>query len=238
MSISVAMATYNGEKYIREQLTSIINQLGEDDEVIISDDKSSDNTTSIINEFIEKDKRIKLIKGPCLGVIKNFENAISNCKNDYVFLSDQDDIWHDNKIESVLSCFEKTKADLILHNADIMQNGEISNQTFFEKRGVKKGIKNNILKNSYIGCCMAFKADMKKYILPFPENLPMHDQWIGIICEKYGKVEFIDTPLITYRRHDNNASGDTHSSVLTMLKWRFNLISAFNKRSKKIKRDI
>jgi hypothetical protein len=66
----------------------------------------------------------------------------------------------------------------------------------------------------------------------------MHDQWIGIICEKYGKVEFIDTPLITYRRHDNNASGDTHSSVLTMLKWRFNLISAFNKRSRKIKRDI
>lgn len=237
MSISVAMATYNGEKYISEQIDSILKQLREDDELIISDDNSSDNTKNIIKEYLCSDNRIKLIDGPCKGVIKNFENAISKCSNEYIFLCDQDDIWCDNKVEKILSSFIELNADLILHNAKILHNEKILDETFFNKRGVKKGIKNNIIKNSYIGCCMAFKSKLKGLFLPFPEKIPMHDQWIGIICEKYGNIEFIDEPLIIYRRHDNNASGDSHSSVFKMIKWRSSLISAYHKRIRKINKE-
>lgn len=225
MRISVAMATFNGEKFIKEQIISILNQLNENDELVISDDKSTDLTREIIADFIKNDNRIKLIDGRCKGISQNFENAIINCSNEYIFLSDQDDIWDNNKVSAILSTFEKSNCDLILHNARIFtEDNDYSTATFFQKRGCRKGIFNNIIKNSYIGCCMAFKADMKNYFLPFPKKIPMHDQWIGLICEKYGKVQFIDTPLILYRRHSNNASSDTPSSILTRIKWRFNII--------------
>lgn len=237
MNISVAMATYNGEKFISEQIESILCELGENDELIISDDNSSDTTREIVSAFINKDSRIKLINGPCKGIVRNFENAIKNCNNEIILLCDQDDIWDANKVETLLNCFEKSNADLILHNARInYEDNSNSCELFFEKRGCKKGIFNNILKNSYIGCCMAFKSSMRKYFLPFPEKIPMHDQWIGIMCEKYGKVELLDTPLITYRRHNSNASGETPSSIFKRVNWRISLIANIIKRNRKIKK--
>lgn len=225
MSISVAMASYNGEKYIKEQLLSIINQLSDDDEIIISDDNSSDLTREIITQLALSDNRIKLIDGPCDGLIRNFENAILKCKNEYIFLSDQDDIWDNYKVKTVLSEFNRTNSDLILHNARILYDDtKDCSEFFFEKRGSKKGVLNNILKNSYIGCCMAFRSSLKAVILPFPENIPMHDQWIGLLAEKRGRVTFLDEPLISYRRHSDNASSETPSSMLTRINWRMNLI--------------
>jgi len=230
MNISVAMATYNGEQFIKEQLLSVLSQLDNYDEIVISDDNSTDNTTSIILSFIENDSRIRLINGPCKGVVKNFENAIKHCNNEYVLLCDQDDLWKSNKVSSLLYCFENESCDLVLHNAEILNENSTSDLTFFEKRGCRKGIFNNILKNSYIGCCMAFKREMIQFFTPFPDKIPMHDQWIGIICEKYGKVEFLNENLIVYRRHDNNISKDEHSSILQMLKWRIYLVANLIKR--------
>lgn len=227
-SISVAMATYNGEEYIKEQLDSILVQLNNNDEIVISDDGSSDNTINIINSY--KDKRIKLINGPKLGVKKNFENAIKNCQNEYIFLADQDDIWVGNKVEIVLNYFIRKKADLIIHDCDVVNNKlEVINESFYDLRKSKKGKIKNIFKNSYIGCCMAFKSSFKDKILPIPNNIEMHDQWIGLKIERYGKVKFINEKLIHYRRHDNNVSLMKHYPLFKMLKNRIIFIKEFMK---------
>jgi glycosyltransferase involved in cell wall biosynthesis len=226
MTVSVALAAYNGEKYIGEQLSSILPQLSEDDEIVVSVDPSSDSTRDIVSSLSETDSRVKLIDGGGRGLIKNFENAIKNCKNDIIFPCDQDDIWLPQKVSRVKAEF-KNNSDLLLtmHDAKIVdENLREIESSFFAHRGTKTGIIKNLWKNSYMGCCMAFRKEMLGFILPFPENLPMHDQWIGLVCEKRGKVSLIREPLMLYRRHGNNASKMQHESVVQMIKWRLNII--------------
>ena len=215
--ISVAMATFNGEKYIKEQLESILCQLTKEDEIIISDDGSKDNTIKIIKSL--KDKRIKIINGPQNGVKQNFANAISSCNGKYIFLADQDDIWKDKKVEKVLHAFEKEKCLCVVHDAKVFDSdsNEIIMDSFYEFRNSKSGIIKNIIKNSYIGCCMAFDSCIKNKILPIPNDIEMHDQWIGIMCEKYGKSIFSNDQLVLYRRHGNNVSDMKHYPLMKMV---------------------
>ena len=216
--VSVAMATYNGEKYIKEQIDSILCQLGNKDELIISDDGSNDETLKIINSY--EDTRIKLINGPHRGVKQNFANAIKECTGKYIFLSDQDDIWDRKKIEKVFNIFEEKKCLCVVHDCTVFDSDskDIIYESFYKFRNSKKGIIRNIWKNSYIGCCMAFDSKMKKYILPIPNDIEMHDQWIGILCEKKGESIFIDDKLIRYRRHNDNVSEMKHHAVMKMIK--------------------
>lgn len=216
--VSVAMATYNGEKYIKEQIDSILCQLGNKDELIISDDGSNDETLKIINSY--EDTRIKLINGPHRGVKQNFANAIKECTGKYIFLSDQDDIWDRKKIEKVFNIFEEKKCLCVVHDCTVFDSDskDIIYESFYKFRNSKKGIIRNIWKNSYIGCCMAFDSKMKKYILPIPNDIEMHDQWIGILCEKKGESIFIDDKLIRYRRHNDNVSEMKHHPVMKMIK--------------------
>ena len=229
-SISVVMATYNGEKYIKEQLDSILKQLDEKDEIIISDDGSTDTTRSIIEAY--KDKRIKLIDGPKKGVKQNFANAIENCTGKYIFLSDQDDIWENNKVEKVLETFENEKSTCVVHDCIAFDSDtdEIILDSFYKFRKSKSGIFKNIWKNSYIGCCMAFDSTIKDKILPIPNNIEMHDQWIGILAEKYGKSIFIKDKLIRYRRHQNNVSEMKHYGLLKMINNRIIFIWNYKRR--------
>ena len=126
----------------------------------------------------------------------------------------------ENKVSEVLKAFEKEKCDLIVHDAVVFNSddGAVIYPSFFRWRGSRAGKWKNIWKNSYIGCCMAFKSGMRKYILPIPDNIEMHDQWIGIICEKYGKSCFLDEKLIKYRRHGGNQTGMRRHGVLDMLR--------------------
>ncbi|MDD7280535.1 glycosyltransferase [Floccifex sp.] len=224
-SISVAMACYNGEKYIEQQLCSILKQLSEKDEIIISLDPSNDATKEIIESF--NDARIHIISGPGKGVIKNFENAIAHTSNEVIFLSDQDDVWLDGKVDLAnLICDD---CSLVLHDAIIVdENLKEIEPSFFEYRKVKKGILNNIVRNSYIGCCMIFDSKLKQDILPFPV-IPMHDQYIGLIAEKQKKVKWISKPYLLYRRHDSNVSQMHSSSISQQLKWRFQICKAIYK---------
>ena len=216
--VSVAMATYNGEKYIKQQIDSILNNLDENDEIIISDDGSTDNTKNIIEEY--NDSRIKLIDGPKNGLKQNFANAINNCNGKYIFLSDQDDIWMNDKVEKVIKTFEKEKCMCVIHDCEVFdsETGNIIYDSFYKFRNSKKGIIKNIWKNSYIGCCMAIDSKMKQYILPIPNDIEMHDQWIGVLSEKYGKSCFINDKLIKYRRHSNNVSEMHHYPLMKMIK--------------------
>lgn len=227
INCSIVMATYNGEKYIREQIDSILVNMKEDDELIISDDGSKDKTVIIINEYIKKDKRIKLLEGPHMGVKKNFENAIKNTNGKYIFLSDQDDIWEKNKIDIIIENFEKNNVSVIIHDAQVIdENMNVIIPSFFQYRKSKNGIIRNIYKNSYIGCCMAFKKEIKQFILPMPNNIEMHDQWIGILGELKGKGSlFLSEKLISYRRHNDNVSKMKHYGVKKMLKNRILFIA-------------
>lgn len=222
LKISVALAAYNGEKYIEQQINSILSQIRIDDEIIVSDDNPNSPMSSLVKQIAESDSRIKYIEGPSQGVIKNFENAISHATGDVIFLCDQDDVWVDDKVLYVMREIEGG-ADLVLHDA-IVTDAELNPtcNSVFEKNRTKPGLIKNIIKNSYMGCCMAFRSELKSDILPFPANLPMHDQWIGLIAQKKYKVKIIDKPLILYRIHGNNVTGGK-AKLSTKVKWRINI---------------
>ena len=229
MKLSVALAAYNGESFILEQLASILPQLGENDEVVISVDPCKDNTLNVVTALSELDGRLKVIEGEGKGLIKNFENAITHCTGDIIFLSDQDDKWAADKVETVLKHFFENGADLVLHNCSLVDtflNPIEGGESFFALNGSKRGFAKNIIKNSYMGCCMAFRKEFVREFIPFPEGIPMHDQWIGLIAERCGAViEFEEKPLLFYRRHGGNVSDTSHASLIQMIKWRLKVIS-------------
>lgn len=227
MKISVAMAVYNGEQYVKEQLDSILSQLDGEDEVCISVDPSTDDSYRMLVKMSEEEPRIKVGMGLGKGVKKNFEQAIKMCTGDIIFLSDQDDVWKDDKVIRVLECFGDENALLVLHDATVMNENFTRTimESFFAYRECKPGILNNIMKNSYMGCAMAFRKELVPFILPIPEGVPMHDQWIGLVAEKKGKVVFLPKQLIKYRRHGNNTTDLTHSDMGNMLKWRTQILA-------------
>lgn len=234
VKISVAMAAYNGMDYISEQIESILDQLAPDDELVISVDPSTDGTEAFLLERGNKDKRIHVYTGPGQGLIANFENAIAKTTGDIIFLSDQDDIWLPGKVQRVTQAMEDPNTLVVLHDARIIDKDKnVTDPSFFAWRGSKPGFFSNIIKNSYIGCCMSFKADLKTAALPFPKNIPMHDQWLGLLGEKLAAVKLIPEVLISYRRHESNVSSQHHSSLGQMVKWRANIVKEVGKRVKK-----
>lgn len=204
--ISVCMATYNGEKYIREQLDSILVQLAEDDELVISDDLSSDKTIEIIQSY--KDMRIKLyIHRENHGFVRNFENALKHVRGDIIFLSDQDDVWMPDKVEVTTAALKNcdfTVSDCITIN----ENKQVISRSRIQDYNIKTGFWRLMVKTRYLGCCMAFKRNVLDAALPFPNNayLMEHDLWLATVAEFYFKTAVIRKPLIQYRRHENNVS--------------------------------
>lgn len=213
--ISVCLATYNGATYLREQVDSILPQLGNGDELVISDDGSTDETLQILVAY--KDERIKIFhnKGRH-GFIGNFENALRHSKGDYIFLSDQDDIWIPGKVEKCVTMLEKYVA--INHNSLLVnQKGEPTGNDFFTLHKSKGGYWQTLIRNSYSGCCMAFRRELLNSALPFPSQIASHDIWIGLLAEKHGKTLFYNEPLLFYRRHDSNASSTSEKSKMSFL---------------------
>ncbi len=217
--ISVALAAYQGEDYIEAQLRSILPQLSHEDEVIVSDDKPGGATERIVRRVMADDPRVIYVEGKGQGVVANFVNAIRHCRGDKIFLCDQDDVWLPDKVSRVTAAFD-SGATLVLHNAYVTDRDlNITDYSFFALRGSKPGFVRNIVKNSYMGCCMAFDRKLLKKIMPMPKHLPMHDQWIGLMGEMYGRVAFLDAPLIYYRRTGNNVTGG-ETSTRQKLQWR------------------
>lgn len=223
MRVSVCIATFNGSLYIKEQLESILCQLNDSDEIIISDDNSTDRTIAIIREIA--DKRIKVFSNDGeRGCAKNFENAIKKSTGDVIFLADQDDIWDPRKVALCLEALKRY--DFVVSDCSIVNEGltEI-NDSYYNFRKCKKGLFANLVRFSYLGCCMAFRESIKDRILPFPENQKLftHDNWIFLISALFYKVGYLDEKLIKYRRHLTNASGGgekTTNSIYFMLAYR------------------
>lgn len=230
--ISVCMASFNGEKYIKEQINSILIQLGDEDELIISDDGSTDKTLEIIRGY--DDNRLKLFyNNHTHGYAHNFENALKQSKGDYIFFSDQDDIWLPHKVEKMLPYLKEDNfviSDAFITNDKLEIKDKISSW-----RKYKKGYVRNLYKGIYAGCTCAFTKKIKDFSLPFPlTNYIQHDNWIGLLCELKFNVVYIEEPLILYRRHNNNtsdASSKSTKSLHFMIKYRIVLLSETLKRS-------
>lgn len=225
------MATYNGERYLRPQLDSILKQLAPNDELIISDDGSTDSTIEIIESY--KDKRIHILRSNHKNLILNFENALNHAKGDLIFLADQDDVWFNGKIEK---CIKQLKNfALVFSNAAMFKGDDIHNFELFFKDGKRKtGLLSNLYKVNFLGATLAFRKSVLERALPFPRGIAMHDIWIGLNAEVIGNTYYIDEPLIYYRRHETNASsaGDkSKNSLVIKMKIRWQLLSALILRS-------
>jgi glycosyltransferase involved in cell wall biosynthesis len=223
--VSVCIAAYQGERYIAQQLRSILEQLSANDEVILVDDGSKDGTCDKV--FALQDLRLRVIRnGKNRGVLRSFETALSCSSGEIVFLSDQDDLWLPKKVEAVLEIFLRD-SDLMLVASDailIDENGNKIGDSFYAQRGkFRPGIWSNLLIGKFHGCTMAFRSTLLRSALPFPPAKEVHhDTWIGCVNALIGgKTEYISEPLVAYRRHATNVTGRSRQSTYARLKVRF-----------------
>ncbi|MGD0442385.1 MAG: glycosyltransferase family 2 protein [Edaphobacter sp.] len=228
--ISVCMASYNGEKFISRQLTTILSQLMPDDEVIISDDSSSDKTLDVIRAFA--DSRIRLFAGKTFrSPTYNFEHALKQATGEIIFLSDQDDEWADGWVETALHALQHVS--LVVCDADMIDaDGQVqppSEGKIYRYGGRKPGVLQNLYRNGYIGCCCAFRREVLGVALPFPTKLPWHDWWIGLVSDAFFSMKFIPDKMIRHRRHGANASPTGAESPFTLkekFKMRVQIVTA------------
>lgn len=216
--IDILMATYNGEKYLREQIESILNQTYKNIRLIISDDCSKDSTREILEEYERKDERVKVyFQEKNLGYVKNFEFLLTKVENEIYALSDQDDVWLPNKIENTYNKLKDTNSDLVFTDLEVVDE---SLQTMFPSfndfmklsRKIKKyksDYRMQYLYNCVTGCTLMSKKKFIEKIIPIPKNYKyvIHDTWIGLNVALSGKIEYLDEKTIKYRQHGSNQVG-------------------------------
>ncbi|HEX5711258.1 MAG TPA: glycosyltransferase family 2 protein [Sulfuricurvum sp.] len=207
--ISIAMATYNGEKFIAEQLDSILSQSYGNLEIIICDDHSTDSTPAILKNYAMQDGRIKVFfNAENLGLVKNFEIALSLCGGEYIALADQDDIWEKEKIATLLQ--EIGDCALIHSDASLIDGeGKLLAPSYsrYSRKILGKDIYSYLLHNNVTGCTALFSRKLLEYALPFPDHIFVHDWWLTLCAYKFGGITYIDEPLIRYRQHGCNQIG-------------------------------
>ncbi len=216
MKISVAIGTYNGEKFLNVQLESILQQTIPVHEIIVCDDHSGDDTINILREFeVSYPSLFKIFANEKnLGVVKNFEKAISLCTGDIIFLADQDDLWNNNKVESVLNFF-RTNINCygMFSDAELIDDtSTINNKTLWELLQFNEALSIDtnpdifryllLYRNVVTGACLAVKREALDFILPFPKDGKMlHDQWIGLKLGEYNRIGMVKQTLLQYRLH-------------------------------------
>lgn len=206
MKISIAMATYNGEQYIQEQLQSFVDQTLQPDEVIITDDKSTDNTVEIIREFAKKAPfKIEVsINEKNLGYAGNFSAALMKTTGDLVFLSDQDDVWFAEKINHMLDLANSKPEYLIYMNDAELTDGKLNSVNLTKCGQIKSAGFND--KSFVMGCCCAIRRELLDFALPIPQKLKAHDNWLVEIADGL-EQKYIDFKVLQYyRRHESNES--------------------------------
>ena len=209
--VSVCMACYNGATYIEEQINSILPKLSEADELLIIDDGSSDNTEEVIRTI--DDARIKYVKNEKnLGVNRSFEKAIKLSKNHFIFMADQDDLWTDGRLECMLDELCKGKM-LVSGNSEAIDatGGKSDYDLGFLYTEDSNAYQKNIVriftgKAYYYGCAMAFRRELNKLILPFPEYIESHDLWIAMAANMAKSNSHIEEIVLKRRIHGKNAS--------------------------------
>ena len=223
MKCSVALCTYNGEKFITEQLDSILRQTLQVDEIVICDDRSTDRTFEILREYQQKyPEKIRLyLNEENLRSVKNFEKAIRLCTNEIIFLSDQDDVWLPEKVETVLNYFEKNPETQVLatngfgidEDGNLLKNmvaiWDIPELLRKKSHDINYFFLIAFYGNIATGATMSLRREFLEEIIPFPiiETLH-HDEWIALISSANSRFELINDKLIKYRIHQNQQVGN------------------------------
>ncbi len=216
--IDILLATYNGEKYLKEQIESILNQTYQNIQLLISDDCSKDHTIDILKEYEKQDKRVKVFyQKKNLGCTKNFEFLLQQVKNEIYMLSDQDDVWLPEKIEKSYEMLKKEEADLVFGDLEVVdENLKMIYPSFNNYMKLTRKIKKykntwklNYLYNCITGCTIMAKKKWIHKILPLPSKSQyvIHDYWIGEIISLKGKLAYLPEKYIQYRQHGNNEIG-------------------------------
>jgi glycosyltransferase involved in cell wall biosynthesis len=212
--ISIAMAAFNGEKYIQEQLDSILCQTHVDFELIVIDDCSTDTTWAILQEYKTKDARVHCYANNYnIGFKKNFEKTIALCKGEYIALADQDDIWTSDHLEVLYNSIKDNT--LICSNSEFIDSeSKKTGNKFRNNFNIQKTAKYNskeyfylmILRNFVQGCTVLFKKSALLDAFPIPDEFVYHDQWIGLFASFFGKIIYLNHVTVYYRIHENNSS--------------------------------
>jgi len=216
--ISVALATYNGEKYLRELLDSVYRQSCRPYEVVVCDDGSTDGTVGILEEYARVQGLQYEVNPRNLGYIKNFEKTISLCSGDYVALCDQDDRWHPEKLTNLVNRI--SNYSLICSDAVVIDGSGNKIASSFRKYqsihipDAKKQPHSFIFGNFVMGCTSLLNnKNFISELYPFPDDIP-HDWWIAMLASMCNGIKYIKKPLIDYRLHGNNIIGAPKKSVL------------------------
>lgn len=235
------MISYNGERFIQAQLESIISQIGENDEIIISDNGSTDRTLEIIQAI--GDNRIRILNFPqqredrnsfqskMLNIAKNMENALQAAKGDIIFFSDQDDVWLPERYKKLTSLLED--ADLVYSDAIVTdENLQVISPSYFSIKSPSRTLAGAIIRTPFLGCGMAFRRSFLDISLPLPSKPVMHDIWIAINAIMKGRIVFCNEPTLLYRRHNENSSTllSSKNPLLLKLKIRYWIVSALLKK--------
>ena len=243
MKISIALCTYNSEKYLPEQLNSFLSQIRPPDEVLVCDDASKDQTVNILKKFqATAPFTVKIVENERnLGFNKNFEKAISLCTGEVIFISDSDDIWLPEKIARVLHQFQNNpKTQLVFSNEFLCDvSGKQLPQTFWQLNNFSEaekklfdlplGYQILLRKTLAPGHTMAFRTELRQKILPFGTNW-VFDAWILWIAKLSSEIKIISEPLVLYRQH-----GEQNIGLLSANRWQ-RLWERFN-RAKRFKRE-
>ncbi|BAU63113.1 putative glycosyltransferase [Stanieria sp. NIES-3757] len=230
MIIDIVLATYNGEKYIEEQIQSILRQSHTNWNLLIRDDLSQDKTLEIIKQYqVQYPEKIKIINSfRRLGTSQNFSKILASTTSDYVMFCDQDDVWLPNKIEITLNkifTMEKKygkNCPLLVHTdlKVIDQNLSLISNSFWHYQNLNPKQGNNLrrllVQNVITGCTVMINKPLKNLILPIPSEAIMHDWWIALVASVFGKIDYIDIPTVLYRQHQSNDTGAK--------KWGFNYV--------------
>lgn len=222
--ISVCLATHNGERYLAEQLQSVMDQILEGDEIVVSDDGSSDRTLDLLSQLANSQLRI-LPPRRFSDPKANFEYVLSAAKHDIVVLCDQDDIWMPQKLDIIREVMRDKDGRIaaMMTDAELVDEaGDSLHERLFERFPPRRGVLRNIYRNCYTGCAMAITRPLLNLALPFPNGIPMHDSWLGLLAESAGEVVFVDEITFLHRRHTANASYRRRNPV-QQIRWRANL---------------
>jgi len=205
MKISIAMATYNGAKFISEQLESFIRQIRLPDELVVTDDGSSDATLNILEGFGRRASfPVKIYRNAeNLGYARNFERAVSLCSGDLIFLSDQDDVWFPQKLERTEEYFRAhPETQVVIHDA-LLADERLNSFGHTQRKNIAKTANPNT--NFFNGCCSAHRKSWHLLALPLPPGFA-HDDWINGLAIEVGCAHQLDDILLAYRRHDRSSS--------------------------------
>ncbi|MFC6169200.1 glycosyltransferase [Loigolactobacillus jiayinensis] len=237
--LSVCMATYNGAKTVARQLNSILPQLDAQDEVIIVDDHSTDDTVAVIKQTVAASPvHVRLsVSQHNHGPIKSFARALQQARGELVFLSDQDDIWFADKVAQVVAAFQRQHADLIVHDGVVVDGTDTqiaASWNQYNHNQLPQTLVSNLLKNGYTGAMMAVSQRLLQQALPFPEKIAMHDQWLFLVAHRHHlKTVVLRQPLMSYVRHGDNATGMQRRSFEAMVQGRWQMWRAYQQLSGK-----